>query len=240
MANEAVLVAGTRCYFKIDGEVGDYLELEGVRSLGEIGSTGSFVETTTIKDRTRTYVGGLKDTAESTMRMAVYSEDTNQAKFLKAAQDGANMSFKVVYPASKNGKQMVALIDIATSGYNIPETSDGNAVQEFGVSYRISGEPSITFAEQGKVYSISGVNVTTAGTVTLSDGDYILEQGKDFTTSGDGVGAQIKVTIATNAVSAAVVEHGGLGYSVSDTLTVTRVGGVNTSTSPVITVSTVS
>lgn len=50
MSQDAVLAAGTRVYFKIAGQAADYLELEGVRNLGRIGSTGSFVDQTTIKD----------------------------------------------------------------------------------------------------------------------------------------------------------------------------------------------
>ncbi|CAM0043175.1 major tail protein [Vibrio phage K394] len=239
--SDAILVAGTRTYFEIAGSATGYLEIEGVRSLGAIGATGSYVEQTTLKDRTRRYIGGLKDTAESTLRLAVYPGDANQDKFIQAAQNTQNCKMKVVMPPNASGKQFVAVFDVALSGYQLPEMSGGNTIIEYEISYRLSGEPAFSFADQGKVYSISDLTVTTGGSITVGDGDYQLEQGKDFTTSGDGVGATVTVTIASNTINAIKsIDHGGLGYSVSDTLSVTRVGGVNATTNGTLTVSTVS
>lgn len=239
--SDAILVAGTRTYFQIAGESGSYLEIEGVRSLGAIGATGSYVEQTTLKDTTRRYIGGLKDTAESTLRLAIYPGDANQDKFITAAQNTKNAKMKIVMPPDANGKQFVAVFDVALSGYQLPEMGDGNTLIEYEISYRLSGEPAFSFADQGKVFSISGLTVTTGGAITVANGDYQLEQGKDFTTSGDGVGAMVTVTIASNTISAIKsVDHGGLGYAVSDTLNVNRVGGVSAGTNAVLTVSTVS
>lgn len=237
---DAILVAGTRTYFEISGSSTGYLEIEGIRSLGAIGATGSYVDQTTLKDTTRRYVGGLKDTQESTMRLAVYPGDANQDKFIQAAQNTKNAKMKIVMPPNAAGKQFVAVFDVALSGYQLPEMSDGNTIIEYEISYRLSGEPAFSFADQGKVYSITALTVTTGGAFTLSDGDYQLEQGKEFTTSGDGVGATVTVTIASNAISAVKsIDHGGLGYEQSDTLTVNRVGGVTASTNAVLTVSSV-
>lgn len=238
---DAILVAGTRTYFELDGASSGYLEIEGVRSLGAIGATGSYVEQTTLKDTTRRYIGGLKDTQESTMRLAVYPGNANQEAFIQAAQNTKNAKMKVVMPPNSAGKQFVAVFDVALSGYQLPEMSDGNTIIEYEISYRLSGEPAFSFADQGKVYSISALTVTTGGAFTLSDGDYQLEQGKDFTTSGSGVGAVVTVTIASNTISAVTsIDHGGLGYAQNDTLTVNRVGGVTATTNGVLTVSSVS
>lgn len=239
MSTDAILVAGTRSYVHIEGE-SSFLEVEGIRSLGSIGATGSFVEQTTLKDRTRRYVGGMKDTAESTLRLAVYPGDANQDKLIKAAQNSKNAVMKIIMPPNAQGKQFVAQFNIAMSGFNLPELSDGNTILEYEISYRISGEPDFVFADEGKTFSIAGLDVTTAGTITIADGDYILEQGKDFTTDHDGIGAQVTVTIATNTISAIKsIDDGGLGYLKGDTLTVNRVGGVNATTNAVLTVSTV-
>jgi hypothetical protein len=238
---DAILVAGTRTYFKIAGSPGDYLEVEGIRSLGAIGATGSYVDQTTLKDTTRRYVGGLKDTQESTMRLAVYPGDANQDTLIQAAQNTKNASMKIVMPPDSNGKQFVAVFDVALSGYQLPEMSDGNTIIEYEISYRLSGEPAFSFSDQGKVYSISALSVTSGGAFTLSDGDYQLEQGKDFITSGDGVGAMVTVTIASNTISAVKsVDHGGLGYEQNDTLTVSKVGGVVAGTNGTLTVTSVS
>lgn len=126
------------------------------------------------------------------------------------------------------------------SGYGIPETSDGNALIEFEVSYRMSGEPAFARADAGKVFSISALTVTTGGTFNTTNGQYQLEQGKNFTSSGNGVKAVVTVTIDTNTITAVVVDHGGLGYEQNDTLTITRVGGVNGTSNGTLTVSSVS
>jgi hypothetical protein len=240
MAEDAVLAAGTRVYFKISGESGDYLELEGVRNLGRIGVTGSYVEQTTIKDRARRYVSGLADTEESTIRIADYSADANQAKFIEAAQNRRNADLKIVWPANAAGKSLVGQIDVALSGYGVPETSDGNAIVEFEVNYRMSGEPVFIRADQGKVFSISALTVTSGGTFAAADGEYQLTQGVDFLTSGSGVGAVVTVTIASNTITAVRIDHGGLGFAQNDTLTVSKVGGVNGTADATLTVTTVS
>lgn len=239
--SDAILVAGTRSYFEIAGSATGYLEIEGVRSLGAIGATGSYVEQTTLKDRTRRYIGGLKDTAESTLRLAVYPGDANQDKFIQAAQNTQNAKMRVVMPPNAEGKQFVAVFDVALSGYQLPEMSDGNTIIEYEISYRLSGEPSFSFADQGEVYSISGLTVTEGGTFAAGDGDYQIGQGTSFTTSGDGVNAVATVTIASNTITAVKsIDNGGLGYAIDDTLTVTRIGGVNATSSATLTVSTVS
>lgn len=238
---DAILVAGTRTLFKVAGDAGDYLEVEGIRSLGAIGATGSYVDQTTLKDTTRRYIGGLKDTQESTMRLAVYPGDANQDKLIQAAQNTKNASMKVIMPPDANGKQFVATFDVALSGYQLPEMSDGNTIIEYEISYRMSGEPAFAFADAGQVFSVSALTVTTGGTFSVADGNYQLEQGKNFTTSGNGVGVVATITIASNTITAIVsLDDGGLGYEQNDTLTVTSVGGVTGTANGTLTVSSVS
>ena len=241
MSEDAVLVAGTRCYYQLAGAgAGSYLELKGVRSLGKIGSTGTFVDQSTLDDLTKRYVAGMGDTEDSTLKLAVYAGNKNQTDFIAAAQNRKNVKFKAVLPANSVGKNLVAVFDVALSGFSLPEISDGNVITEFDIAYRISGTPAFTFADAGKSYSISALSVTDGGSFTIADGEYQLQQGVDFTTSGSGVGATVTATIASNAITAVRIDHGGIGFEKADTLTVAKVGGVNASTTATLTVDSVS
>lgn len=236
----ATLVAGTCCFYRILGESQNFVELEGARSLGRIGATGSFVDQSTLKDRTKRYLGGVKDTEESTMKLALYPDDIIQQTFINGAEQSKSMEFKVVYPVDENGKQLVALFEIATSGYGMPETSDANTIIEFDVSYRISGEPSFAYASGNNTASVSAVTITSAGESSASDGDYILTQGKEFVTSGTGIKATLNATVESGAISAVNVLGGGIGHQINDVYTVVAIGGGATTTQATLTVSEVS
>lgn len=241
MSEDAVLVAGTRCYYQpVGASVGSYLELNGVRTLGKIGSTGSFVDQSTLKDTTKRYVPGMADTEESTLKLAIYSGDKNQSDFIHAAQQRKNVKFKVVIPPDSNGKSLVSVFDIALSGQSLPEMSDGNVIAEFDISYRISGSPAFTFADAGEVYSISAIDVTKGGAFTVADGEYLLVQGDNFISSSQGVGASVMATVESNAITSVNIVSGGVGFKVDDTLSISKVGGVIGTTPATLTVSSVS
>ncbi|HIF9075761.1 TPA: hypothetical protein ACX6NV_000592 [Photobacterium damselae] len=238
---DATLVAGTKSYFKLKDEVGDYAFLPGLVTLGAVGSVGSYVDQTTLDDTTKRYLGGMKDTSESTLKVNVYPDDPNQSKFVQAAQDKRVVQIKNILPPNSSGKQFVMEYEMALAGYRTPEMSDGNTLVQFEVSGRQSGEPSFAFAEAGKVFGISEATVTTPGAVTLTDGDYQVTQGKDMLTSGDGVNSQFTLTVASGAVSAVKsIDNPGLGFLANDTLTVSTIGNVTMDTAAVLTVSKVS
>lgn len=236
----ATLVAGTCCFYRILGESQNFKELEGVRSLGRIGETGSYVDQSTLKDRTKRYIGGVKDTEESTMKLARYFGDDIQQEFIDGVEQSKSMEFKVVYPAAENGKQLVALFQIATSGYGVPETSDANTIIEYDVSYRISGKPSFASASGSNTASVSAVTITTAGEFSAPDGEYTLTQGKEFATSGTGINAALNATVADGAITAVTVAGGGIGHQIDDVYTVINIGGGTTTTQATLTVSEVS
>ena len=241
MSNDATIVAGTHTYWKVKGAAGNMLLLDGLRSTGKVGSTGSFVDQTTLADKVKRYVSGMKDTEESTMRIAIYSSNDNQKKFIQAAQDSLTIQLKMILPPDTSGNQMVIEFDVALSGRSLPELSDGNALQEFEIAMRISGEPVFNFAVAGDIYGIASLSVTTAGAVALSDGDYVLTQGNEFLTSGNGTGAQITVTVANNTITVVKsIDKAGLGYAQNDTLNISRIFGVNMTTAAILTVDTVS
>lgn len=241
MSKDATLVAGTKSYFKIKDGSSDFRALPGLVTLGSVGSVGSFVDQTTLEDTAKRYIGGMKDTSESTLKVNVYPDDADQAAFLQAAQDKRVIVVKNVLPPNSQGKQLVMEYDVALAGYRTPEFSDGNGLVQFEVATRQSGEPSFVFATAGKVYSIASLTVTTGGAVTLADGDYQITQGKEMLTSGSGVNAQVTVTVSSNAVTAVKsIDNSGLGFEQNDTLTVSKVGNVAMTTDCVLTVATVS
>lgn len=227
-------------FFRILGEGLTFTELDGVQSLGRIGSTGSYVDQSTIKDRIKRYIGGVKDTEEFTMNLFSYASDENQGSFLSAADQSKNIEFKVVFPVDENGQQLVALFEIATSGYSVPETSDANKTQMYEVACRQSGKPTFAFASDNNTASTSAVTITTAGKFGALDGDFILTQGKEFVTNGSGIKASINVTLAAGIITVATVVSGGLGHKVDDIYTVVSVGGTTATTQAELTVSEVS
>lgn len=233
----ATLIAGTSCYFRVVGEGNGLVELEGVRALGKIGTTGSYVDQSTLKDKTKRYIGGVKDTEESTLKLANYPDDENQQAFISAAQQSKSMEFKVVYPVDGNGKQLVALFEIATSGYGIPEASDANTLVEFDISYRMSGKPDFALATDGNTASMSEVTVATDGDFGGLSGDVILMQGREFTTNGKGVSATLLAAFINGSISSATILKGGMGHKVGDTLTVVSGNGAAATNQAELTIS---
>lgn len=134
---DAAILAGTLTMFKGDDDE-DFLPWQGIKELGDIGSTGSFIEQTTLEDTAKRYIGGMKDTQEAEMSFAWYADDANHKKLRDYAIAGKSVDIKVQFP---NG--VVAQFHAALSGFAF--SSGGN--EDFitaKVSMRMSGEPTWT------------------------------------------------------------------------------------------------
>lgn len=136
-AKDSAILAGTLTMFKGDDD-SDFLPWQGIRELGDIGSTGSFIEQTTLEDKTKRYLGGMKDTQEAEMSFAWYADDANHKKLRDYAIAGKSVDIKVQFP---NG--VVAAFHAALSGFAF--SSGGNEdVITAKVSLRMSGDPTWT------------------------------------------------------------------------------------------------
>lgn len=226
--HDAILVAGTVVKWSSNGESYDK-ELLGVRSLGAVGAKGTFVDQSTLKDKTKRYISGIKDTEESTMRIALYPADSDQKSFIAKVDAGDTVKMGIQLPPASGGDYLTVKFDAVFSGRSLPELSDGGAIQEFDISYRISGTPVYTIGQEGlTALMMRSVDVESFGQVTLGNGDYTITQSDgDFTTNGEGKGAVIKVKVADNAVQSIVeVENAGIGYHTGDTITINKIFGV--------------
>ena len=113
---------------------------------------------------------------------------------------------------------VVANYDVTNDSnpYLIYELDSGDAL--------VNGEVVITGSGASGV--VTGLSISTGGAMLgTPDGNYILDQGVGFSTSGSGTGAQIEVTVASDTVSAIVgITNGGASFAVSDTITILDFG----------------
>ena len=135
----ATLIAGLLVAFKV-GE-GEYTAWNGLTDVGDIGNTGSFVEQTSLADRTKRYLAGMKDTAEFEMTYYKYVGDAGQAQLKTLAESGSNISVKMQWP---NGDE--ATFEAAISGYSIVGGGNEDAVRA-KVTMRINGDVTFKDAE---------------------------------------------------------------------------------------------
>lgn len=131
----ATLVAGTLVYFKDqDAEDTTYKLWNGLTDIGDIGTSGSFVEDTTLADQVKTYIPGMKDTAEMEFQFYLYGDDENQTELRAKANAGANVTIKVVWPS---GQQ--AVFNAALNGFSVVGGSNEDGVKG-KIGMRVSGD----------------------------------------------------------------------------------------------------
>ena len=95
----ATLTAGTLVYYKaLNAADETYALWNGLTEIGDIGTSGSFVEDTTLADTVKTYIPGMKDTSELEFTFYRYNADTAQADLISKAQAGTSVTIKIVWP----------------------------------------------------------------------------------------------------------------------------------------------
>ena len=88
----ATLTAGTLVYYKaLNAADETYALWNGLTEIGDIGTSGSFVEDTTLADTVKTYIPGMKDTSELEFTFYRYNADTAQADLISKAQAGTSV-----------------------------------------------------------------------------------------------------------------------------------------------------
>ena len=91
----ATLTAGTLVYYKaLNAADETYALWNGLTEIGDIGTSGSFVEDTTLADTVKTYIPGMKDTSELEFTFYRYNADTAQADLISKAQAGTSVTIK--------------------------------------------------------------------------------------------------------------------------------------------------
>lgn len=131
----ATLTAGTLVYYKaLEAEDSAYALWNGLTEIGDIGTTGSFVEDTTLADTVKTYIAGMKDTSELEFQFYRYKDDSAQADLISKAQAGTSITIKIVWT---NGTQ--AVFDAALNGYSVVGSGNEEGIKG-KINLRVSGD----------------------------------------------------------------------------------------------------
>lgn len=134
----AELIAGMLVAYKGSGDQTER-PWNGLTEIGDIGNQGSFVEQTSLADRTKRYMAGMKDTNEIEMTYFKYAGDADQANLKTLAEAGANIHVHIQW---YNGDE--AEFDAALSGYAIVGGGNEDGVKA-KVTMRINGD--VTFVD---------------------------------------------------------------------------------------------
>ena len=131
----ATLTAGTLVYYKaLNAADETYALWNGLTEIGDIGTSGSFVEDTTLADTVKTYIPGMKDTSELEFTFYRYNADTAQADLISKAQAGTSVTIKIVWPNSTQ-----AVFDAALNGYAVVGAGNEDGVKG-KINLRVSGD----------------------------------------------------------------------------------------------------
>lgn len=129
ITSQAVLGAGTRLYFT---DASTEYEINEIRSIGTLGTTGSFVDVTPIDvtDNTRKYISGLQDTTENALTFNWIAADPAQSLLRALAQANSSVPMRIEF---SNGEQFTWNAEL--SGFQVNDVPVDDALQA-QVSYR--------------------------------------------------------------------------------------------------------
>lgn len=129
---QAVLTAGTTLEVEDPDNLGTWLDIPEILTLGVIGAPGTFVDSTPIDitTGTRVYTEGLKDPPENTMTYNLRDGDANQTSLRNWAIAQRTVQFRI-----NSSTNVVAQTTVALSGYSV-EYNDAGAVVVASVNYR--------------------------------------------------------------------------------------------------------
>ena len=103
------LTCGSQFFIEDAVDSNTYIEVEDVVSFGgEIGQLGTFLESTTVKDCSKTYISGLSDAPDLTVSF-FYSPTTNQTNFRDAGNAGEKRKARIIFGGS----------EVATADFNL-------------------------------------------------------------------------------------------------------------------------
>lgn len=156
VSDVAVIGAGTTLSFEDPENEGEYLLLEGARTIGATGEQGEFVETTPISSTTRTYIPGLKTPPDKEIVGNDIPGDTNQETFLELARSNSTVNMKVEYSNGRLGDFVIAL-----AGFQINDATGSDALQ-WTVYGKQSGDVAWTQAVMGVSVSPSTADLEVA------------------------------------------------------------------------------
>lgn len=138
MAKEQVhLTCGTKFFIEETVGGGTMIEVEDVTTFGgDIGQVGSFLESTTVTDCSKTYIAGLSDAPDLTISF-LYSPTVNQTNFRDSAIGGQNKKARIVFADKGSGGVVTADFDLAMAGFTL-----GDPAPDTIITASVSGKGS--------------------------------------------------------------------------------------------------
>lgn len=94
--NNASLGMGTRSFYKTKDD-GEWIDIDGVISLGALSGSYSTVDQTTLTDSVKRVSKGVFEPPEVELKLARYVGHIAQDTFLQAARDGAEVSLRHIW-----------------------------------------------------------------------------------------------------------------------------------------------
>lgn len=123
MARQAVRTNGAKLLMKRSGD-SDFVNLEGLQSIPEIGAQPEKIETTTLASKNKTYMAGIGDLPEMAYtflflnesaedayaKLAIMSENEESAEFKHQLEDGTNFTFTAIPFVTVSGGEVNSVI----------------------------------------------------------------------------------------------------------------------------------
>jgi len=122
MANNAVhLTCGTRFFIEDSVGSGTMIEIEDIVTLGgEIGQVGTFLDSTTITDCSKTYIAGLSDAPDMNISF-LYSPTVNQTNFMNAGIAGEKRAARIAFSDDAGTAVATADFELAMAGFTFSD-----------------------------------------------------------------------------------------------------------------------
>ena len=122
MAQEQVhLTCGTRFFIEDTAGSGTMIEIEDTLSFGgEIGQSGTFLESTTITECSKSYIAGLSDAPDMSITF-LYSPTVNQTNFRDAGIAGQKRKARIVFADKGTGGVVTADFNLAMAGFALSD-----------------------------------------------------------------------------------------------------------------------
>lgn len=102
------LGAGSVLYYEPSASPGTWVALNNALNIGEVGSTGEFIETTPISNVVRQYIAGMQTPPDKTLTFNDMPGDTDYAAYLAEVDAGNTINHRVDY--SNNHRAAFAVV----------------------------------------------------------------------------------------------------------------------------------
>ncbi|MEP3857288.1 MAG: phage tail tube protein [Porticoccus sp.] len=128
------LGAGSKFYYEPSASPGTWVLLANALNVGEVGSTGEFIETTPIAKEVREYINGMKTPPDKTITFNDTPGDSAYQAYLAEVDAGNTVNHRVDYKNNHRAEFAVVL------NGRIMQEPEGNTQLKMNVLGKQSGD----------------------------------------------------------------------------------------------------